>query len=48
MKIINLSINEINQIIIFLIIIFVTIAILMICDFNLSRKKIKSIHINRF
>lgn len=48
MKILEISINDLNKVIIFMIVFFVAMAILMICDFNYSRNKIKNIQINRF
>lgn len=48
MQIIEISINDLNQIIIYLIVFFVVMAVLLICNFNFSRNKINAIEMTRF
>lgn len=48
MKLLEISIADLNIIVLYVIGFFVAMAVLLICNFNSSRKKIKSIEINRF
>ena len=48
MKLLEISIADLNIIIMYVIGFFVAMAVLLICNFNSTRKKIKSIEINRF
>jgi hypothetical protein len=48
MKIIEIPIKDLNQIIISMIVFFVAMALVMICNFNFTRNKIKNIQMNRF
>lgn len=45
---IEIPINDLNKIIIYITIIGVVMAILLICNFNMSRKKIRNTSMNRF
>lgn len=48
MQIIEISINDLNKIIIYIIVFFIAMAILLICNFNFSRNKINAIKMTRF
>ena len=48
MKLSEISIADLNIIIMYVVGFFIAMAVLLVYNFNSSRKKIKSIEINRF